>query len=77
MQLPEHHDEAQQVAEVAGDAEEVEKGPHEHRRVVLHWPLSYYKTSPLLQPSENSFETVRGLRVPARHCAGVGLLATS
>ena len=44
---------------------------------LLHWPLSYYKTSPLLQPSENSFETVRGLRVPARHCAGVGLLATS
>lgn len=39
--------------------------------------LKHYETSPLLQPSENSFETVRGLRVPARHCTGVGLLATS
>ena len=38
VQLPEHHDEAQQVAEVAGDAEEVEKGPHEDDDVSLHRP---------------------------------------
>ena len=48
-----------------------------HMRTDVSCALALRQTSPLLQPSENSFETVRGLRVPARHCTGVGLLATS
>ena len=74
VQLPEHHDEAQQVAEVAGDAEEVQEGPH--REVcrgahVDNFVVQLTNLASVLQPSkENSFVTTASRRVETVHRVG-------